>query len=258
MKRYQVNDGVHFNKYGYGIGCNHLANGVTIGGFISSYSDSLDKIDDNVCIENGIGEIRYALIGDISEAYSILKEIIEKRKPIDFNEICECVFETVYTYFGDFSNIGERVNYYPPLDEIEVDNFEMGKISNLKGKNAATCVERATLSHILLKSLGINSTLKFAGFINNDGRNDAHAFNLVEDNNIYYIFDSTQPTLIDEKINPLVAEIPSEVSDELVKPFNAGYSVHVRHYNPLMDKMYDVTYDAGRDKYYDTCDVLKK
>ena len=58
------------------------------------------------------------------------------------------------------------MNNYPDTDFIE-DGIPIGKVSDLKGKNAAMCVERAMVAQNLLKLLGINSYYKSSGIIKN-------------------------------------------------------------------------------------------
>ena len=63
----------------------------------------------------------------------------------------------------------------------------------------------------------------------------------------------------DNVISPIVAELPKDVYEQLIMSIgNFGVSVHVKHFNPLTNKDYDVIYDAGRLKEYDTCSKLKK
>lgn len=251
-KKYEVynQDLKRVFSYSY-IGCNHTANNMKFGGYISSYGDILDK-DDLVGIQTGLDDIRIAQLGDIDEAYNILKKVLYERKPDSFSQICECIFETVNLYFGNYSSVDKRLSYFPTEDDVAYDGLSRGTLSSIAHKNAAICIERSMLSQNLLKTLGINSYIKIAGFINNDGFQDVHAFNLVESEEVYYIFDATQPTLKEGIINPLVAEIPKEVFDKMIIPVgNFGVSVHVKHYNPLTNKDYDVTYDAGRSDTYD-------
>lgn len=233
------------------IGAHHAATGSFSGGFISAYSEKLED-DDKVNIQSGIGDIRFAVVGDIREAYEILKQVIKERQPSTFIEKCECVMETVTRYFGDYSNINDRLSYFPDEDMIDYYKLKCGTLADIAHKNAAICVERSMLSQNLLKVLGIDVTIKIGGFINNDGKPDAHAFNLVVDNGKYYIYDSTQPTLREGIVSPIVAEIPKEVYDEVIKPrSDDGISIRVSHYNPLMNKDYDVVYDAGWERSYD-------
>lgn len=239
------------------IGLHHTATGMYCGGFTSSYSEKLEN-DDEVNIESGIGDIRMAIVGDIREAYEILKQIIMERQPSTFFEKCECVMETVTKYFGDYSNIKNRLSFFPDEDMVYDHKIQHGSLADIAHKNAAICVERSMLSQNLLKTIGIDTTLKIAGFINNDGKPDGHAFNVVNDHGKYYIFDSTQPTLREGIISPIVAEIPKDVYDAIIEPRSYdGISVRVSHYNPLMNKDYDVIYDAGWKRTYDARNSLE-
>lgn len=236
------------------IGAHHAVRGFYIGGVVSSYQGRFEN-DDVVILQSGLDDIRKTRLGNVKEAYEILKEILLERRPQTFFEKCECVMETVNRYFGDYSNVKNRLSYYPTDDEEKGD----GEVANLAHQNAGICVERSMLSQNLLKELGIDSTYKEAGFINNDGKNDAHAFNLVVNDGKYYIYDSTQPTLRNGVISPIVAEIPKEVYDEIIEPRNNnGISVRVSHYNPMTDKDYDVIYDAHWDRLYDARGSLDK
>jgi hypothetical protein len=227
------------------IGANFV-NGIKIGGIVSSYDGIF--VDEEVLIGSGFDYIP-CVIGNVDEALSILKEKIEEKVPKNFVELCACVFATVQEYFGDYSNIDYRMENYKDADYVE--SFEdIGKISDLRGKNAAMCVERAMLSQNLLKHLNINSYYKCSGIIN-DGKSEVHSYNLVEYADRCYIFDATIPTLINEEINPLIAEIPKDVFDMISSPLHGiGYSVEVMHYNPLREMDKDIIYDSGRDKFF--------
>jgi hypothetical protein len=142
------------------------------------------------------------------------------------------------------------MNNYPDTDYIE-DGIPIGKVSNLKGMNAAMCVERAMVAQNLLRLLGIKSFYKCSGILKND-KKEVHSYNLVEFDGKYYVFDATMPTLKDEEISPLVAEIPQEVFEELIKSrTREGMSIEVSHYNPLRSEDINVVYDAGRKRNYD-------
>ena len=231
-------------RVGY-IGLNHMPSGMGIGGQISAYSESFEE-DDMVNVENGFADIRYITIGDVSEAYDIFEAVIAERQPKGFFEICECVMETITRYFGDYSNVQARRSFLP--DET---SGKTGTVADFAHKNAGICIERSMLAQNLLRQIGIESTFKSAGFINNNGKADAHAFNLIKYCGRYYIFDSTQPTLRDGVISPIVAEIPEDVYNAMIQPIGMGVSVRVSHYNPLMSQDYDVIYDAGWQKQYD-------
>ena len=248
MRKYPVttSDGNIYNMYH--IGVNH-AHGLSYGGMISSYKEILDN-EDEVKIESGIGEQRYCTIGNIKEAYEILKKHLIDKRPETLFEYAYCVQKTVLDYFGGYSNIKKRLSYFPDEEEVN-SGIKIGTVSSMAHQNAAMCVERAMLSHNLLKSLKIDSTFKMSGFMVN-GKSDSHAYNLLASNGKYYLFDATIPTLRDNTISPIICEIPKDTYDKISSPLqDIGESVHIIHYNPLQDKDYDVIYDAGRKNVYE-------
>ena len=221
------------------IGAN-FTNGIKLGGYLSSFNGSFT--DELIGIETGISDIVDAKIGDIRDAYKLLESKINSIDNTNIFELSGVVLETVDEYFNGLSNIADRMSYYYPGD----DN---NKISNLKGKGAAMCVERAALSQNLLKSLGINSFFKTSGIIKNNNE-ESHSYNLIEFKNKYYIFDSSMPSLINDKINPLIAEIDKETFELLSAPIaDIGISVTVSHYNPYRNMDVMITYDSGRERH---------
>ena len=256
MRKYPVksNDGNIY--YASHIGVNYT-NGWHSGGIASSYSEKFDNLDE-VNIENGIGDIRHCTIGDIKEAYEILKNVIKEERPKTFMEYAYCIQQTVLKYFGDYSNIGERLSFFPDDEEVYYYKRECGRVSDIAHKNAAMCVERAMLAQNLLKELGFDSTFKLSAFKNN-GKDDAHAYNIVRADDKNYLFDVTIPTTRDDRISPVICEIPDEVYEKITNPSSyIGESVHVVHYNPLQDKEYDVIYDAGRKDVYEVQESYTK
>lgn len=230
------------------IGCNHIGN-MYLGGIASSFDGIFTE--EEVLVETGLSAIIPCVIGDVTDAYKMLKEEVTKLDSSDFEILAQAVLNTVCDYFGDYSNISTRLDNYPDEDDID-DETEIGKVSNLKGKNSAMCVERAMLSQNLLKSLGLKSYYKVSE-INKNGKSEVHAYNLVKNNDKHYLFDSTIPTEKDGIMTPIITEIPKEVFDKMKSPLQKeGYSVRVEHYNPLRDEEVTITYDANREDIYDT------
>lgn len=212
--------------------------------------------DEKIIVQSGIAAITLAKIGNISEAYEILKNKLQNNKEYSIDEICSIVFEVIDEYFGNFENTNKRLSFYTDEDFIESED-DYGKISDLKGKSSAMCVERAALAQNLLKSLGINSIFK-SSRVTVNGKRDAHAYNLVEYEGKYYIFDSTIPTIKNDKINPLITEIPQEAFASISMPIFDGFSIEVLHYNPLMNMDYNIIYDYGNEKFLNVDQVNKK
>lgn len=233
-------------KNGRYIGTNHTIQAI-FGGIDSSFSEAFT--DEEVLIGAGLDYIP-CIIGNIDETYKMLFEKIGKESPQTFVDMCACIFSVVNEYFGDFSNISERMNNYHDLDLIS-DGASIGKVSDLKGKNAAMCVERAMLSQNLLNFLGFKSFYKSSGILS-DGKPDVHAYNLVENNGDCFIFDATIPSVINDSVNPLICEIPREVYEEMSSSkARDGYSVDITHFNPLKNEERRIVYDAGRRSVYE-------
>lgn len=253
MKKYKIEstEGIF---YASEIGVNHTADNFHFGGIASSYDGVFDN-DDLVLIESGF-DMRYCKIGDIKETFEMLKRKLQDKKPDDFFQCMSCVFAVVFDYFGDYTNIKDRLNYFPESEDV--DEKDYGKVSDLAHKNVAKCVERAMLSQNLLKTLGYNSIFKISGVVIN-GKNDAHAYNLIQNEDKYYIFDATIPTKDESMISPIICEISKDAFDKIKSPcIDIGISIHVVHYNPLQDKNYDIVYDAGRKELIDkTKKVIK-
>ena len=230
------------NKY---IGCNFTGHAF-IGGVASSYSGIFKN--EEVLIGSGLDYVP-CMMGDISDAYELLKDNITKNNASTFTDICSCIFDTVDNYFGGVKNVSKRMSYYKDLDDIKSE-ADITKVSTLKGLGAAMCVERAMLSQNLLLSLGFSSIYKTSS-IEKNGHNEIHAYNLVSNDNKYYIFDSSMPTERNGKINPLITEIPKEVFERISSPLQReGCSVSVCYYNPIRKNDIEIVYDAHRKDIY--------
>ena len=66
------------------------------------------------------------------------------------------------------------------------------------------------------------------------------------------------PNLIDDKPNPLIAEIDKESFDLIRYPLNDnGISITVSHYNPYRDSDVTITYDSHRSNSIDVESLSK-
>ena len=112
IMEYLKNDGtkiiVDGNKVKFGslpmeektIGANFV-HGARYGGSLSSFNGSFSN--ELIGIENGFAIIE-TRIGDIEDAYQLLKSKISKLDDIDFLELSGVIIETVDEYFGGISN----------------------------------------------------------------------------------------------------------------------------------------------------------
>ncbi|MBR2240458.1 MAG: hypothetical protein IJ890_03625 [Clostridia bacterium] len=218
--------------------------------------------DEVALLESGLMDLRYVQLGDVKDAYDILEGKLSE-KNIEFEDVMRYIAETVQEYFGDYSNVGSRMKNYPDEDEVEMFSKERGKASDLQGKNAAMCVERAMLSQNLLKNVseklpGMKSYFKETGIeIQREGdkpKREAHAFNLVSYNGKYYIFDSTIPKGTKDNLQPIVAELPEHVFTSLVESPRIGYAIEIEHISALTGKKMHYTLDYRAESKYKTND----
>lgn len=214
-------------------------------------------------LESGIMDFRYVQLGDVKDAYDILEKKLSDLKNIEFEDVMKSIAETVQEYFGDYSNVSSRLENYPDEDEVNYFSMERGKASNLQGKNAAMCVERAMLSQNLLKFIseklsGLTAYFKETGIEiqreEDKPKREAHAFNLVSYNGKYYIFDSTIPKGTKDNLQPIVAELPEYVFTSLVESSRIGYAVELEHISALTGKKMHYTLDYRAKSKYKTND----
>lgn len=230
---------VGVNKMGY----------VRMGGVDSSYSEYFT--DQKVLIANGIGDIIPAVMGDVSIVCEAFKKTIEEKGISDFDEIAKYLYSTVTSYFGDFSNVENRLGYFYTLDEIKSDD-DITHVAGLKGLNAAMCMERAMLAQNLLKTIGVNSYFKSTA-IERRGELEAHSYNLAEYDGKYYLVDTTIPRKVNEELTPVIAEIPKEAFEKLSSPeAKDGYSIKTRNFSVYSMQYLDVVYDPGREQEFDS------
>ena len=222
------------------IGVNYL-NGKIISGYLSSFDREFT--DELISVGTGIVLNIVTQIGDIKDAYVLLKEKILNINTEDINEIARIIFEVVDEYYGGVSNIDKHLDYYHDNDD---ERSKDNRMSDLQGSGAAVCVERAALAQNLLCSLGIKSIYKVSGIMV-DGNSEAHNYNLVEYDGHYYIFDTSIPNYINGMVTPLIAEVDRETFNLLSYPFHdKGISVSVNHHSFYKNKDINVVYDSGR------------
>lgn len=212
-------------------------------------------------LESGLMDFRCVQLGDVKDAYDILENKLSKLKNAEFEDLMKYIAETVQEYFGDYSNVSSRMENYPDEDDVRLFSMERGKVSNLQGKNAAMCVERAMLSQNLLKYIseklpGLESYFKETGIAiqREEGKTtrEIHAFNLLSYNDKYYIFDSTIPKGTKDNLQPLVAEIPKNVFTSMIENPDRGYAVELEHISALTGKHMHYILDYYAQSKYKT------
>ena len=84
------------------IGCNYT--GIAyIGGVDSSFNGTFTN--EEVLIESGLSDYVPCMLGNVNEAYDLLKEKIKNSNSTSIEDICACIYETVDEYFGGIKNI---------------------------------------------------------------------------------------------------------------------------------------------------------
>lgn len=139
-------------------------------------------------------------------------------------------------------NIETFINYYFGVNKTEEDNRDdylftitLGmtetdeeafklidelEIGSLKGKRVAMCTEKASLAQNLISLFGIE-TYWCMGNLNNNGKEEAHCFNIVRAKNNYMLLDYSVPcpVLIEGKLRdwaPFQGEIPLSELEEVL------------------------------------------
>ncbi len=236
---------------GRSIGINNF-NNLPFSDSFSVYNKRIDDYD-RIYLGNSLTEQRMISIGNIDEVYNILNQVIKKNYDKTFVDKCASVLETVNFYFGGFACASERLAYFPLEKDVSTGNVARGKLSSIKKKNVALGEERAILSQNLLQYLGYDSLIKFS-LVNICGEQEekeiVHAYNLIQNDNKYYLFDATYPTLTDGRMSPIIMELDKDIFDNLAYPLNDDKeilktSVDVEHFDPLSVQFIKIRYNSN-------------
>ena len=230
-------------------GVDHDVNGTIYQNVIAIYDKDFKK-DDKIIIDRGPNVIRYAILGDVTPIYQLLRNQMISNDMRNTNDYVNCVQQTVFSYFGNYYEKNKRISYFPTNIEIEKKGKKVGAIADLAHKNVAYGIERAVVSQNLLAEIGFITTFKIC---NTEVNGDicVHAINLIKHDGKCFIFDSNFPTVHNGRAFPIVCEIPEEVYNKMIIPDKEdGYSVVVKHVSPLDDVEYNIIYDVGREKLY--------
>ena len=260
MRKYQVQlDDGSIKEMSY-IGLNHTADGEIYDDIISSYNLYFDNLDE-IIVTNDKDGIRYTTLGDITNAYQLLRNEQASRAPRCVNDYLDCIQQAIHFYFGAKSDRKKRLSFYPTEEEVINKGKKRGRISDLGNyKNFALSLERSVVAQNMLMACGIKSFFKISATTIN-GKVRVHCYNLVYnvDNDKYYICDFSIPSFTNNKITPIICEIPKEVYDLISSPrADVGCSVEVNYSNKINKKDYLITYDAGRDAVYSVEDKTLK
>ncbi len=118
-------------------------------------------------------------------------------------------------------------------DEELFKKLEQNEIGDLKGRGVAMCTERAAIAQNLLSLFGFKSYF-VVGCVNNNSKEEAHAFNIVRGKDNYFLLDYSLPEeyyLNDNKCYiPFKRPIPFDKIDGVL---NGGIVLHFDIYKTI-------------------------
>lgn len=153
-------------------------------------------------------------------------------------------------YFGYPGNITrdnifeERAWSQTTTDEEYFKALENNTIGYLKGTGAAECTERSALANQLLSFFG-TEVYFCMGCLDNNGREEAHAFNVVKRKNDYALLDYSVPVTSFKSDNTLQCYYPfvGTISESEFVPFVNGDDI----------KTFNDHYYVGKERKENSC-----
>lgn len=234
MRQYQVNTSEGIKSVSH-IGVNYQGEKEEID-LISSYDKSFDNEDEIVIIDGN--NTYYCTLGNIIEAYNLMRSNIASKNPRNVFEYIDCVQSVILAYFGNSFSVSGRIR--------SLNNHQNNyKVSDLAHENSAIGIERAMLSQNLLWEVDVNSVYKI-GVVLLNNKPTIHAYNIITFNNKHYIFDSMMPTINNGLISPIICEISDDVYERMIVPISSeGTDIEVNHVNGLKNQNISIVYDAS-------------
>lgn len=106
--------------------------------------------------------------------------------------VMRSITDTVYDYFGKFDGDYKKRNSLTSGYFDDNDDLVIPSIRDIKGQNAAACVEYSALAHNLWLLTGVTSYFVLSKDAAFEGSNDGHAFVIVEYGEKFRLFDLAQ------------------------------------------------------------------
>lgn len=201
---------------------------------------------------------------DDNEIYNILMEKVqqaradERYKDHSLRQIIPTAVQTaIYQYFGSLltSNEGLQKNFKFYMDESGLDGPEFISIKDFKEEKMAVCAEKASVAQNLLRFSGLNSSIVFSSKcrIPAEAPEDAHAYNIIQSENGYFIYDPTNPNLVLNETKdtwssyqPAFYKITEEQFDSILRKGK----VEVNHVNKVLDEDGNALQDDVETRIY--------
>lgn len=167
-----------------------------------------------------------------SRVVNIYNKIVQQRPEISLrqayiNASIQAVQMQIIKYFNN-TIVGNRINRSLMLADIISDDNNKEKYSISELKDVAMCMERAVVSHNMLKVLGIDNTLEVGGLhINNGTHLEGHAWIVLDGTNGKNIFDPLNCHIHKDasgavvKVSPLILKY-----DGLREPVSADQKIY--------------------------------
>ncbi len=179
------------------------------------------------------------------EIYTVLLENFGKfykhwNKPNPRSIIGHSIIYALSEYFGNHFSVentnARNCEFYK--DHTTTDSRTVD-LAELKEKSLAVCAEKATVAHNYLKFLGMDSYVIFSDNCKLGDSNDGHAYIIFSTKNGKFIFDPTNPILIEDSegkinsVNPALYKIPEEDFNHLLNRDNN--QITVQHIDQKLD-----------------------
>ena len=154
----------------------------------------------------------------------------------DRSSLVKYIEKYINSYFGIISDgIDRRDTYFNQMafDTTTTDEELFEKIANLeigdlKGKNVAMCTEKAAMAQNLLSLFGFE-VYYCMGCVNNNGKEEAHCFNIARAKDTYRLLDYSIPVTVFSNSNavdyaPFQGDIElNEIEDVLLNGINKEF-----------------------------------
>ncbi len=179
------------------------------------------------------------------EIYTVLLESFGKfykywNKPNPRSIIGHSIIYALSEYFGNHFSVkntnARNCEFYKDHTTSDSKTIDL---SELKEKNLAVCAEKAAVAHNYLKFLGMDSYIIFSDNCKLGDSNDGHAYIIFSTKNGKFIFDPTNPILIEDSegkinsVNPALYKISEEDFNHLLNRDNN--QITVQHIDQKLD-----------------------
>lgn len=158
-----------------------------------------------------VGNCNFVL--DDYDAYrDFLNDFKQNKIEHSFKNDCKTIQNFVLDYFGVGPVSPMNYNYKYKLAFEHNENVTQ---SSLKNTKISQCIERSTFAHNLFKILKYDCALVSTN-INFDGQDELHCFNVVKQNQDYYIFDLICSKVLDKEMpSPIMCKLPQEIGKQI-------------------------------------------